>query len=125
VFKNMVDCWSCDPGGRKVSTEGKAASGTTPDSGSIPGYSTSEELSVMAEDLADLRDELKKMQEQFKELKSTVVALQMIPSIPMTGGGRGGAADWARGGVITSSSSGGAGGSGAAYYTKDGRTYKL
>jgi hypothetical protein len=73
----------------------------------------------MAEDLADLRDELKKMQEQFKELKSTVVALQMIPSIPMTGGGGGG------GGVITSSSSGGAGGSGAAYYTKDGRTYKL
>src|SRR5580704_4640226 len=52
VFRHMVDCWACDPGGRKVSTEGKSASGQTPDSGSIPGYSTnSEEIAVMSEDI--------------------------------------------------------------------------
>jgi len=66
VFSNMVDCWICDPGGRKVSTEGKSASGQTPDSGSIPGYST--EISVMAEDIADLRDEITSLRETVNNL---------------------------------------------------------
>lgn len=78
VFENMVDCWMCDPGGRKVSTEGKSASGQTPDSGSIPGYSTSEDTAVMLEDIADLQDTNKELRKELDQLKNDLKELESV-----------------------------------------------
>lgn len=71
------NCAICVPArGRKVSTEGKAARGTTPDSGSIPGCSTNDELAVLQEDVADLQDENKKLRKELTDLKTAVETLK-------------------------------------------------
>lgn len=55
--------------GRKVSTESKAARGDSPDSGSIPGCSTSDEFSVLQEDVSDLREEVQKLRRELEALQ--------------------------------------------------------
>lgn len=56
--------------GRKVSTEGKAARGQTPDSGSTPDASTDNEFLAMQDDLADLQEENKELKQQLSQLRS-------------------------------------------------------
>lgn len=56
--------------GRKVSTEGKAARGRTPDSGSIPDASTDNELLVLQEDMADMREETAELKKQLQQLRT-------------------------------------------------------
>lgn len=66
--------------GRKVSTEGKAARGQTPDSGSTPDASTDNEFSALQEDIADLREENAelKVKLQLAETKMNLIEYQVM-----------------------------------------------